>query len=171
MKKTNTSIEVSSLPRLAEWAEADPQLTPLTWLYAEADIEMAVAFTALFWPELVEQDGSVFLLESFDAEIHAQWKDKLGDDAPAIERMMNHRHVGDLLPGADRVGFANLRHLGHVLAATWRTRLADAFPERRFDVICNEDPEDEEVIVTFSQAAARAGAGSRPPDATSTTPR
>lgn len=171
MKKTSTNIEASSLPRLAEWAKADPQFTPLTWLHAEADIEMAVAFTALFWPELVEHDGGIFLRESFDPEVHAQWKEKLGEDAPAIERVMNHRHVADLLPGADHVGFANLQHLGHVLAATWRTRLADAFPERQFDVIYSEDPEDEEVIITFSQAAARAGAGARPPDVTGADPR
>lgn len=164
MKKTSTSIEVSTLPGLAEWAKADPQVTPLTWLHGSADIQMAVAFTALFWPDLVEHDGGVFLQESFNPEFHAQWKAKLGDDVSAIERVMNHRHVGDLLPGADRVGFANLQHLGHVLAATWRTRLADAFPERQFEVSCNEDLENEEVTVTFSQATAGAGARSCPPE-------
>jgi hypothetical protein len=91
----------------------------------------------------------------FDSAVYEQWQAQMGEDMPAIERVMNHRHVGDLLPGAGRVGFPNLHHLGHVLAATWRARLADAFPERHFEVSCNEDPENEEVVITFSQSSPR----------------
>jgi len=146
-----TKIDIRSLPHLAPWADADPQFTPLTWLYAEANVEMAVAFTALFWPDLVEHNGGVFLRAFFDPEVFAQWQEKLGDDIAAIERVMNHRHVGDLLPGAEHVGSGNLRHLGRVLAATWQARLAEMFPHRQLEVRCNEAPEDEDVVITFFQ--------------------
>ena len=145
------SIDLSTLPSLGEWAEGNESFTPLTWLHAESNIETAVAFTALFWPDVIEHDGAVFLRAFFDAKVYEGWRNKLGDDRAGIERVMNHRHVGDLLPGAGRVGFSNLQHLGQVLAATWRARLASAFPDRRFEVTCNDAPEDEEVVVTFWQ--------------------
>lgn len=148
----STSIEVSTLPRLSAWAAMDPAITPLGWLHAESDIETAVAFTALFWPELVEHDGGIFLREFFDPEVYEDWKRKLGSDTAAIERVMNHRHIADLLPGADGVGFKNLQHLGEVLAATWRARLASAFPQRPFDVTCHADAGDEEVVIAFCQS-------------------
>jgi hypothetical protein len=149
-------IDMSTLPSLAEWAEGNEAFTPLTWLYAESNLETAVAFTALFWPDLVEHDGAVFLRAFFDAQAYDGWWSRLGSDTSAIERVMNHRHVGNLLPGADRVGFSNLQHLGQVLASTWRARLASAYPERHFEVTCTDDAENEEVVVTFWQSQAGA---------------
>jgi hypothetical protein len=158
--RDGTSIDLSALPNLKEWAEGNESFTPLTWLYAKSELETAVAFTALFWPDVIERDGVVLLRAFFDPRVYEEWRNKLGDDKSAIERVMNHRHVGDLLPGADRVGFSNLRYLGQVLAGTWRARLACAFPDRRFEVICDDDPENEEVTVTFWQI--RPGAATVP---------
>jgi hypothetical protein len=46
--KPSAHIDMGTLPRLASWAAADPQLTPFTWLCAEANADLAVAFTTLF---------------------------------------------------------------------------------------------------------------------------
>jgi hypothetical protein len=91
------------------------------------------------------------LLEFFSRNIWERWREQLGHDTNAIERVMNHRHLADLLPGGDVVGFSNLQHLGQILAATWRARLASAFPQRQFEVTSTDNAEDEEVVITFCQ--------------------
>jgi hypothetical protein len=58
-----------------------------------ATVEIALAFTKLFWLDFVEHDTGIFLAEAFNQEIYEQWKAELGNDIVAIERVMNHQHI------------------------------------------------------------------------------
>jgi hypothetical protein len=71
------------------------------YLFEIANVEIAIAFTKLFWPDFVEHEGGIFLQEVFNLEIYEQWKSQLGNDINAIERVVNHQHIEDLLPGQD----------------------------------------------------------------------
>lgn len=110
---------------------------------------MALAFTTLFWPDFVEHDGGIFLAEAFNQEIYEQWKAELGNDIAAIERVMNHQHIDDLLPGAEIVGIDNLFSLGQVIQQMWENRLKSFYPDRTFQVSCNQD--EYTVVVNFFQ--------------------
>ena len=44
------------------------------YLSGVTNVEVALAFTTLFWPDLVEHDGGIFLAEAFNQEIYEQWK-------------------------------------------------------------------------------------------------
>lgn len=65
---------------------------------------------------------------------------------------MNHQHLDDILPGADKVGVDNLYYLGVAIAQMWQSRLKSVYPERRFEVCCDRD--ENTVIVMFYQIRA-----------------
>jgi hypothetical protein len=150
---TDARPDLEQLRDFRQWRAANGEdFGLLNYLYHVGNQELAIAFAALFWPDLVEHDGGVFLAAGFSAEVYAQWRVRLGDDPAAIERMMNHRHVGDLLPGADDVGGKNEWYLGQTIAQMWDCRLARRFPDRHFVVTCERDEDAVEVVVTFHQA-------------------
>lgn len=131
-----------------QWKQAnDEDFSLWDYLSGVATVEMAIAFTKLFWPDFVEHEKGIFLAEAFDVQIYQDWKEKLGCDISAIERMMNHQHIDDLLPGADRVGIENLVYLGNAIATMWESRLQSLYPGREFQVNCDRD--EYTVVVTF----------------------
>lgn len=62
---------------------------------------------------------------------------------------MNHVHLEDILPEAEKVEIENLFYLGQVLSQMWESRLKLLYPTRDFKRECNRD--DSTVIVTFYQ--------------------
>ena len=119
------------------------------YLFGAANIEIAIAFTKLFWPDFVEHEGGIFLSEAFNSQIYEQWKIELGNDVAAIEQVMNHQHIDDILPGAENASTDNLLYLGQALAQMWESRLKSLYPQRRFQVKCDRD--EDTVVVTFFQ--------------------
>ncbi len=87
--------------------------------------------------------------EVFNREIYEQQKATLGNDITAIERVMNHQHIDDILLGTDKVGTDNLFYLGQALKQMWESRLKSLYADRRFEVCCNRD--DYTVVVMFYQ--------------------
>ncbi|MCL1465277.1 hypothetical protein [Argonema galeatum] len=144
------SLDKEQLIEFQQWKEANGYDFSLwDFLFGVANIEIALAFTQLFWPDFVEHQGGIFLTEAFDLEIYQQWKEKLGNDINAIERVMNHQHIDDILPGAEKVGIDNLYYLGDTIAQMWSSRLKLVYPDRTFQV--NSDRDEHSVIVTFYQ--------------------
>lgn len=132
-----------------EWKQANGNEFSLwDYLAGVANVEVALAFTKLFFPDVVEYEGGIFLSEAFNQEIYEQWKAKLGTDIAAIERVINHQHVDDILPGADKVGIENLSYLGHKIKQMWEYHLNSLYPNR-IQVLCNQD--EDTVVVTFHQ--------------------
>lgn len=132
------------------------------YLSGVANVEVALAFTTLFWPGFVEHDGGIFLAEAFNQELYEQWKAELGNDIAAIERVMNHQHIDDLLPGAETVGIDNLFFLGEVIQQMWENRLNSGYPDRTFQVSCNQD--EYTVVVTFCQTLGHETSPAKPLD-------
>ncbi|MEQ9666920.1 hypothetical protein [Coleofasciculus sp. G2-EDA-02] len=114
---------------------------------------MALAFTKLFLPDFVEHEEGIFLSEAFNLEIYEQWKAQLREDITAIEQVMNHQHIDDLLPDAESVGIDNLFYLGQVIKQMWANHLKSLYPQRSFKVSCDRD--EYTVVVTFHQMLYR----------------
>jgi len=47
------------------------------YLFGAANIEIAIAFTKLFWSDFIEHEGGIFLSEAFNSQIYEQWKIEL----------------------------------------------------------------------------------------------
>ncbi len=144
------SLHPKQLLNFQQWKQANGNdFSIWDYLSGIANVEVAIAFSKLFWPEFIEHQGGIFLAEAFDIEIYQQWKEKLVNDINAIERMMNHQHIDDILPGAEKVGIDNLYYLGDTIAQMWSSRLKLVYPDRTFQVNCDRD--EYTVVVTFHQ--------------------
>ena len=144
------SLNAEQLTDFQQWKKAnDNDFSLWDYLFGSANIEIAIAFTKLFWPDFVEHEGGIFLSEAFDSQIYEQWKIELGNDVAAIEQVMNHQHIDDILPGAENASTDNLLYLGQALAQMWESRLKSLYPQRRFQVKCDRD--EHTVAVTFFQ--------------------
>ena len=147
------SLKAEQLLDFQQWKKVNGDDFSLwDYLFGVSNVEIAIAFTKLFWPDLIECEGGIFLAAAFNPEIYAQWKAKFGNDITSIERAINHQHVDDILPGAEQVGMDNLYYLGDAIAQMWQSRLKSLYPERRFEVCCNRD--ENAVIVMFYQLRA-----------------
>lgn len=144
------SLNTDRLLDFQQWKKANGGNFSLwDYLFGVANVEVALAFTKLFLPDFVEHEGGIFLSEVFDREIYKQWKAKLGNDITAIEQVINHQHIDDILSGTDKVGTDNLFYLGQAIKQTWESRLKSVYPNRRFEVCCNRD--EYTVVVMFYQ--------------------
>ena len=149
----NTGLKTTEMSEFQQWKKANGDDFSLwDYLSGVANVEVALAFTKLFCPDVVEHDGGIFLSETFNQEIYEQWKAELENDITAIEQVMNHQHIDDLLPGADRVGIDNLFYLGQVIRQMWENHLKARYPKQDFQVSCNHD--EYTVVVTFCQILA-----------------
>lgn len=144
------SLQVDQLKDYQQWKKVnDENFSLWDYLFGVANVEIALAFTKLFWPDFVEHEGGLFLSEAFNPEIYERWKETLGDNPRAIEQAMNHIHIDDILPGSEHIAPENLFYLGKKLAEMWSSRLEKLYPGKEFKVSCQRD--DETVIVTFYQ--------------------
>ncbi len=145
------SLNKDKLIDFQQWKKANgDNFSLLDYLFGVSSIEVALAFTKLFWPDFVEHEGGIFLSEAFNREIYEQWKVQLGNDITAIERVINHQHIDDILPGAENVGIDNLFYLGQSLAQMWSSRLKLLYPHRHFQVESHWD--EHTVVVMFYQS-------------------
>lgn len=122
----------------------------LDYLAQTSRMETAIAFTKLFWPDFVQHEQGIFLKEQFSLERYIQWQKELQGDITAIEKVMNHLHLDDLLPGSEKVGQENLLYLAETLQQMWESRLKILYPQQDFDWILNHD--DATVVMTFHQS-------------------
>ncbi len=102
-------------------------------------------------PTLIEVRGCVLLARKYDTENFDLWWIELGGDVPRIESVINHIHLWDEFPDQD--DDQALSDLLRVIERGWREVLAKTFPERTFDVVIGDDPEDYGPTVTFSSTA------------------
>ncbi|GLW93966.1 hypothetical protein [Actinokineospora globicatena] len=118
-------------------------------VWEEGDAVTALKYSYLFWPCLVEVDGAVFVRLD-------------GNSDSGLAELVKERAVGyrggwaDCVDSYNRFEVEQLFRawhgqrewdgelhweLGEVLVRTWRARLAEGYPDRRFEVLLLE-PED-----------------------------
>ena len=144
------SLNANQLTEFQNWKQVNSEnFSLIDYLFGVSNMEVAIAFTKLFWPDFIEYENGVFFASTFNSEIYAQWKEKLGHDIGAIERVINHKHIDDLLPGAENVGYENLLYLAQVLTQMWESRLKLLYPDRHFKMQLNQD--EGSVVLMFYQ--------------------
>jgi len=113
--------------------------------------ELAVAFSALYWPEFVEVEGCVLLRERYEPVNFREWKEEFGGDLSRVEGIVNHVHLWDLFqPDEASVPERAIESLGRILSCTWQCALRQQFPGREFDVRFVEDDSEYGPTISFS---------------------
>jgi hypothetical protein len=109
-----------------------------SWLSCNGSIQLAIAFSRLFWPQFTEHDGCI-LRAGFSPKTYADFLATCEGDRTAVEAVMNHVHVFDLFPNATQMATGEqIQFLGRVLREIYSTKLAHDFPLRSFEVQFNE---------------------------------
>lgn len=122
-------------------------------IHNESNLEVAVYCSDLFFPELVEKDGSVFISDAIQMALplYETMRLKLGVYTQAnIEAQINYTRVWDLF--YDEYEHNELYIIfAKRLAFIWETYLMRMYPERQFEVVFYENPEEYELgpAVTF----------------------
>lgn len=141
-----------------ELAEKENALIPEMegMIYMESNLEVAVYYSDLFFPELVEVEGAIFGKNALEHKWQLYESMKLKSDVYTrrdFEEMVNFTRVWDLF--SDQYDNNELYIIfAKRLAYIWETHLMRLYPDRKFEVVYQENPEAYELgpSVTFFQA-------------------
>ncbi len=149
-EKRITSEMIELVPDLATWG--DTPIDIIDWVRGAGSYELAIGYSRIFWPRLVELGDYVLLETNAHPETVRVWEEHLSNDKRAIEAMLNHVHMVDL-QGHGAYNEAQMIDLGRTHREILQAKLAWQFPEKRFEVLFDETPGQapEDYQVTFWQ--------------------
>jgi len=132
-------LDSAILPTFQQYTQLNESWSPRfdlwDYLNMRADLELAAAFTKLFWPDFIEVEGCVLLKHAYSPESFRNWMAHFGGDTRAVEAMLNHRHIKDLFlnPPKD-VEYPDrlYEYLADALMFGWKQALQSAYPDKRF---------------------------------------
>ena len=116
-------------------------------------MELEYAFAALFWPELLEYQGGVFLAERFNVETFQHWLNALDGNLTEVEAMLNHVYVAELFMNAvtdDVVPVHVYERFAESLANCWQAAAHAQFPALPINVKWSPGNQDGDFEVTLS---------------------
>jgi len=94
--------------------------------------EEALLYSKLFWPDMVDVDGHVFLAENYNRDYFDKVVSEYG--VSKAEETINTTYLYNLVGGKDEFENEVWEALGNVLCETWKHRAQYLFPERSFAV-------------------------------------
>ena len=100
-------------------------------------------------PELRAYRGCLILADRFDKSNVDDWLKSVGGDITAVEEVVNHVHLWDVVDG----GSPDLDDLGRRIAQTWRDVFAARYPEHRITVTFATEPDEYGPTISCHQAA------------------
>lgn len=112
------------------------------WISGNGTFELAVGYSAVFWPEFVAFEKYV-LRKGFVEESLRGFEQQADTNRQSVEWVMNHLHIAELHPLSDDTSHDKLIFLGNVLREIHEAKLARLFPDRAFFVELDAgEPED-----------------------------
>ncbi|GAB3953993.1 hypothetical protein [Streptomyces sparsus] len=128
----------------ASFPEVD-SLDPVSYISEIGDAVLALLYSRLYWPKLVEFHGAVFVaLWGEDGEyissrlqgpaVSQDWSSMSWERAVDSFNSFEIHQIFRQIRGPDQFSEAAHAELGSVLTQTWQARLGAAYPERRFRV-------------------------------------
>jgi hypothetical protein len=91
-------VDFSKLPQVAGFASEGEVFDPRAFLLSSVTATEAAALLLLCWPGFTEYRGGVLLSFLFDGPAIDKWFDQMEGDVRAVESMVNHVHLWDVLP-------------------------------------------------------------------------
>ncbi len=139
MPQRLSDVPLSQLvPETQDWNDGRG-IDLLSWIGCIGNIEQAIAYGELFWPEVVEFDGCIFFA-GFSEESYKRFMSQTGGERRAVEAVMNHRHILDFFSGLGQEPTRpQVVYLGRLLREMWATKFQRDFPSKKIIVSFPED--------------------------------
>ena len=131
----NFAALISELPAWNNGAGIDAE----SWIECVGNYELAVGYSLVFWPTFVRRDGYV-LRDGFSEESLRGFECGPGSSRSSVEAVMNHVHIADIHCNVEPTE-GQLRYLGRVLKDIHEVKLNRDFPDLRFVVSFNDEPD------------------------------
>jgi len=138
---TKTTDPAALIPELPAWNEGRG-ITPGDWISCVGSYELAIGYSLIFWPEFVEFNDYI-MRAGFEESSLRGFEEMTKGNRRAVEAVMNHVHIADIHANVDEYKIEQLRYLGRTLKSIYIVKLRSDFPERRFKVVFNDEPELE----------------------------
>lgn len=152
-------IEAEKLiPDLIEWRKLNGQNFSIeSWTSIEGNMNLAIGFSFIFWPDFIEHNDCVFIKNHFSISNFDNWtKTACVNNYAQIESVMNHIHILDLFSREEIrniITIDQVKFLGKKICEMYSVKLKSDFPERQFTFTfnCDKDLELDEYEITFYQ--------------------
>lgn len=121
------------------------------WIEDRGNVAEAVAYSTVFWPDLIEYRSCVFLGRTFDTSIADEWFASLHEGG-RVESTMNHLHITDIFEQDPAPDPKLLLLLASRMKVCWEAKLRARYPGRTFLVEVSEFEEGaplDELTITF----------------------
>lgn len=150
-----SSDVLADLKDFQQWSRAGKGLRLFDYATHHLTVDLAIATTQLLFPEFREVDGYVTIATSESErsirQTIAGWKRRFGSDRIAIEKLINHLHLCDVLPCLHDASRETLVYFGAFLLRCWKHELLQRFPERKIETQGEWSEEDCDFVFTFFQ--------------------
>lgn len=133
MKQFNDDL----IPEYAEYkAMNGSKFTWWSYVNMKSDLQAALGFVKLFYPEIVNVDGYFILKDKFNEKILNQWKaEKMS--VSEVEKMTNLYEVADFFH-MNKSSSENTDKMVHTFGESiryfWNQSFAERFPDRKIKV-------------------------------------
>lgn len=147
----NTESIASELKEYMAFRDSNPGFTLSAYAWLKLTPDLLIATMSLLGPKFIIHNGGLFFEEGFSPEVFDQWMDRLSGNLHDTERIMNHRHVRDLMQDQREWSESLARFLEEAIIGFWRSALTSQFPNLSVVVASEWDAENSDVVVSVYQ--------------------
>lgn len=124
---------LEELSGLQDWRRVNgSHLGALDYARRNTTVESAVTIALIFWPDLIEYQGHIFLADPNLRESVDLWSARSpSTPITTVQSLLNCRHLNSLL-GCLEGAPESERAIGLVIVHSWAKRLSTAYPNRSF---------------------------------------
>jgi hypothetical protein len=133
---------ILSAPELRWWLEDTHADSVWSYISHGGSFAHAAAVLMLCAPDTVEARGCLLLAERYEETAFERWWTHLEGDRVAIEQVVNHVHLWDVLPDIETVPEEAVENFGERLAEVWRALFAARYPDRPITVELDTSPDE-----------------------------
>lgn len=140
-KKSLLDINLNLLKEYKEWADSNKNNWEITsYLNLKYDMNAAIAFSKLYFPDFIEKEGCIILGFRYDEEIFKEWYKHFNGDVSEVERICNRYELMDFFEinrnPDEKLDFYNLQidEFANILKRSWEINCQLLFPDRKIVV-------------------------------------
>ena len=124
------------VPQIRDWErDSNSEMTVHDWLSCVGSYDHAIGYIQLFWPDLIEHDGCIFVGSKPEEENYRSWLVSTKGNRKSVEAMINHVHIEDLFQvGQLEPTESQVRYIGTKLREMWLAKARKQYPERNIVV-------------------------------------
>ena len=150
MKNELFKINTDILDEYIEYEKINENWDIFSYLNLKGNIDLAIAFSKLYYPNIIKYNDLYFLESRFSENSYNLWKEELKNDVKSIEKMVNLYEVKDYFHiNSDNDDYQKNEELSEILKVCWENNLKQLFADVKFQVELIK--EDDTIYITFYQ--------------------